>query len=139
MDNPYTQADADTLQMSRFIFDNLFNLILNIIMINIIAGIIIDSFARLRDEDEKLTKDMKDNCLVCSVNRNELDKASVSNYQDHRFGYLYHVKNVHYLWNYVFYISSILDKPVSEFTGVESYVAAKLLINDVSWFPLNFK
>lgn len=34
-------------------------------MLNIVAGIIIDTFGSLREEEENKLKDMVDNCFVC--------------------------------------------------------------------------
>lgn len=41
------------------------------------------------------------------------------------------------MWNYIFYISYIRDKEVTEYTGIESYIYEKLKNYDNSWFPIN--
>lgn len=41
--------------MIRFFFDNIYFILLMIIMINIVAGIIIDTFGTLREELNKYT------------------------------------------------------------------------------------
>lgn len=38
--------------MGRVVWDTLSNLILIVIMVNMVAGIIIDTFGKLRDEEE---------------------------------------------------------------------------------------
>lgn len=52
-------------------------------------------------------------------------------------GFVKHIKNEHLMWNYFFYISYIKDKEVTEYTGIESYIAEKIKIFDNSWFPIN--
>lgn len=41
----------------------------------------------------------------------------------------------HNVWEYLYYIAYIQDKPKTEYTGIESYVAEKLAKRDISWFP----
>ena len=41
------------------------------------------------------------------------------------------------MWNYLFYISYLRDKEVTEYTGIESYIAEKLKNYDQSWFPIH--
>ena len=41
------------------------------------------------------------------------------------------------MWNYVFYIAYIKDKDDTEYTGIESYVADKLALDEITWFPTN--
>ena len=53
------------------------------------------------------------------TNRELFDRKSDS-------GFVQHTKNDHYMWNYVFYISYILDKDENEYTGIESYIAEKV-------------
>lgn len=46
-----------------------------------------------------------------------------------------HVQDEHNLWEYLYYIAYIHDKPTTEYTGIESYVSDKLAKRDNSWFP----
>lgn len=56
---------AREISVNRFFYDEVSNITLGVIMLNIVAGIIIDTFTSLReDEDSKLT-DMGDNCFIC--------------------------------------------------------------------------
>lgn len=45
-------------------------------------------------------------------------------------------QNDHYMWNYLFYIAYLLEKDVTEYTGIESYVADKIDKGEISWFPI---
>ena len=40
------------------------------------------------------------------------------------------------MWNYVFYIAYLRDKEVTEYTGIESYIAERLNNYDNSWIPI---
>ena len=57
----------------RFFYDTTIFFIVNIILLNIIFGIIIDTFAALRDKMTKVLINMNTVCFVCS-----LDKITVN-------------------------------------------------------------
>lgn len=115
---------------SVYDFVNVF-VILNLI-IEIIAGIIIDTFAVLRQEMERKKDDIENYCFICGINRHILDKKT-----EDRRGFAYHMGFEHNLWNYIFYILYLRHKEKTEYSGFESYVADKLESNDITWFPLN--
>ena len=84
--------------VGRFVFDNLFNLILVFILLNMIQGIIIDTFGSLREELAQRQNDQKFICFVCGIDMEKLDKSSESDK-----GFAYHIRIEHYMWNYLFY------------------------------------
>lgn len=89
-------------------------------MINILFGIIIDTFAQLRDTKQTIDWDMRNICYICSIDRNTFDK-----YSD---GFERHIARDHNLWQYVFYIVHLQSKDSTEYTGIESYVIEKVII-----------
>jgi len=115
---------------SFYDFVNTF-IILNLI-IEIIAGIIIDTFAVLRQEMERKKDDIENYCFICGISRQILDKKT-----EERRGFPYHINLEHNLWNYIFYILYLKDKEKTEYSGFESYVASKLDSEEIGWFPLN--
>ncbi len=42
-------------------------------------------------------------------------------------GFDYHIKNHHYLWNYFYYMYYIMNKDKSNYNGIETYVAEKVI------------
>lgn len=73
------QTDAN-VNVPRFIYDNAFFLSLMIIMINIVSGIIIDTFGSIREEDKKYNEDVNNTCFICGYDRETLDKAFEQKY-----------------------------------------------------------
>lgn len=133
--NEYTEESIEEgeyipLDLKRFAFDNLFLIILMVLMINIIAGIIIDTFGSLRDDAKEFKDDIEDFCFICGFDKETLDKVS-----ERKNGFLHHIRNDHYQWNYLFYIAYLLEKEPTEYTGLESYVMEKIEKQDISWFP----
>lgn len=52
----YTNIKGDSKMVSKFFFDLTFFMLINVISLNIIFGIIIDTFASMRDEDDRRRK-----------------------------------------------------------------------------------
>jgi len=116
----------------RSIYDFLNCFIILNLIIEIIAGIIIDTFAVLRQEMEKMKDDIENYCFICGIKKQTLDKKT-----DERRGFVYHIELEHNLWNYIYYILYLKHKEKTEYSGFESYVSSRLDGDDISWFPLN--
>ena len=99
-----------------------------------VAGIIIDNFAKLRNQEIVMLNDMNNICTVCSLKRDEIEKI----YEKYSKSYNEHVKLDHNLFNYIFYMIYLYNKDKTEFSGMESYVN-DLVFNqrDITWFPIN--
>lgn len=69
-------------------------------------------------------------CFICGHKSEFLEKNSYNSK-----GFKHHIKNDHYMWNYLFYIAYLNDKKKTEYTGIESYVSEKLEKDEISWFP----
>jgi hypothetical protein len=52
------------VEWERVIYDNVFNLLVAILLIEILSGIIIDKFSELREKDEEIEKDCKSGILT---------------------------------------------------------------------------
>lgn len=63
-------------RLARFSYDNTSNIILVIIMVNIVAGIIIDTFGSLREEENDKNRDIEDKCFICGNLKTIFDKQS---------------------------------------------------------------
>ena len=50
-----------------------FFVVVIIVMLNIIFGVIIDAFAELRDADKARKQDIESRCLVCGLEKYELE------------------------------------------------------------------
>ena len=100
----------------------------NIICLNIIFGIIINSFASLRDQKKKNEEDMHNVCYICNFERLIFEKQKQG-------GFERHIKNDHNLWQYIYYIVHLNTKSSSNYTGIETYVFQKLQDQDYTWIP----
>ena len=83
-------------------------------MLNIVSGIIIDTFGELRDLRSAIDKDMESKCFICGIESTQ--------FQRYGNGFDTHVREEHNMWQYVFLQQYLAEKEKSEFTGQESYV-----------------
>lgn len=66
----------DAYFLIRFFFDNLYFILLMIIMINIVSGIIIDEFGTLREQLNKFNYDLENFCFICGFDKETIEKSS---------------------------------------------------------------
>lgn len=92
-----------------------FFLLVKIILYNILFGVIIDTFAQLRNAKNFMDDDKRNKCFICNFDRFVFDKETEG-------GFMRHISKDHNLWFYVYYIVHLQSKDPTEFTGIESYV-----------------
>ena len=51
----------------KLFHDATFHIVVKVIMLNVLFGIIIDTFAMLRDEKAKAYDDMVNKCFICNI------------------------------------------------------------------------
>ena len=88
----------------RFYIDNWFAIIDTMLILQILAGIIIDNFISQKEDNENIEKDKKNRCFICGLTKDELNKYYT------QLGFNEHIKLDHNLWNYVFCIFNIIKK-----------------------------
>lgn len=77
--------ESKEVYLLRSINDLSFMMIIILLFFNIIFGIIIDTFAGLRDEAAVMEDDMKNVCFICGTDRQTFDKDSAN-------GFMHHIK-----------------------------------------------
>lgn len=82
------------------------------------SGIILGAFAVLREKKDALDNDKGNFCFICNKSRDEIEKESDS--------FDNHTKSNHWLWNYVFYVYVLKDKPSTDYTGIEYFISEKI-------------
>ena len=112
----------------RFFFDILFDIIIVLIMLNVFFGIMVDAFAELRNKNNEREKDKSSVCFICQLTSDECLRKNID--------FEEHVKKIHNLWNYVYFLTYLHLSNSNNFNRVEGYVWEKLGNQDYSWLPL---
>ncbi|CAB3383323.1 Hypothetical predicted protein [Cloeon dipterum] len=120
-------SSNEALFVARVVYDLLFFFIVIIIVLNLIFGVIIDTFADLRSEKQQKELVLKNTCFICGLNRSAFDNKTVS--------FEEHIKCEHNMWHYLYFTVLVRVKDPTEFTGPESYVYYMVKARDLDWFP----
>ncbi|CAI5448230.1 unnamed protein product [Caenorhabditis angaria] len=111
----------------RVAYDMTFFVVLIVIVLNLIFGVIIDTFGDLRAEKNENEQVLRNNCFICGLDRGKFDNRSVT-FETHR-------ETEHNIWHYLYYIVMLQIKDETDFTGPESYVAQCVKDRNLDWFP----
>uniref|UniRef100_A0A158Q836 Inositol 1,4,5-trisphosphate receptor n=1 Tax=Elaeophora elaphi TaxID=1147741 RepID=A0A158Q836_9BILA len=113
--------------LSRIVYDLTFFIVIVVIVLNLVFGVIIDTFGDLRAERNEKVDQLRNNCFICGLGRGRFDNKLVT-FEEHR-------KNEHNLYHYLYFIVWLQIKDETEFTGPESYVANCIKEHKSDWFP----
>jgi hypothetical protein len=117
-----------TVDKERFIFDNIFVVIIWFIMLNIVQGIIYVTFANIREQDKKNEDDLNNKCFICGKEREIVERITEQTFAYHRL-------MEHNEWNYIHFIAYLTFKEPTEHSGIESHVNALIKSKKIDWIP----
>eukprot|EP00981_Chlorochromonas_danica_P006075 scaffold1268_cov174-Ochromonas_danica.AAC.9 len=109
----------------------LYFLVVIVMLLNIIFGIIIDTFSSLRAEKNERLRDTEEVCFICGIDKQIFDRAS-----DEPDGFRTHVKIDHNMWNYLYFIFMLWEQDRDDDDGLEQYVRRAIEANEITWFPI---
>uniref|UniRef100_A0A183UJY7 RYDR_ITPR domain-containing protein n=1 Tax=Toxocara canis TaxID=6265 RepID=A0A183UJY7_TOXCA len=112
---------------ARIVYDMAFFIVLIVIVLNLVFGVIIDTFGDLRAERNEKDDILKNTCFICGLERGRFDNKSVT-FEEHR-------SSEHNLYHYLYFIVWLQVKDETEFTGPESYVDQCIKEHNNDWFP----
>jgi hypothetical protein len=115
--------------VQKYLFDISYQIFIVVIMVAIITGIIIDTFADLRSERNFIEDDIANRCFICSLGREIFERNRIK-FRDH-------VEVDHFTWNYLFYTMYLSSKPPTELTGLERWMKQQIKLQSTNYFPIN--
>ncbi len=125
---PKRNFNTDTpYHIARF-FHNFFNFVLVwLILVSILFGIVIDTFAELREASQIIEYDKKNVCFICEKRRDQLEKDNINFNQ--------HTVVEHNIWTYAEYMVGLKYMDRQETNAINSYVLELIDNKQISWFP----
>lgn len=112
----------------RLFFDNLHTIILLWIMLNIVQGIIIVTFAAVREAQKSNYQDINNKCFICGKEKEEIERLTGRILK-------YHRTYEHNEWSYCFFLTYLKLKEDTEYSGIESYVQQLVEAKNINWVP----
>jgi hypothetical protein len=112
-----------------FVFNISFHIIIVLVLGNIFLGVIVDTFAQLRDEKQSFENDSMNVCFICQLTR-EASVAKMINFDEH-------INKDHYIWTYLdFIVYLLLNKP-NNFNRMELEAYKGLKEHSTMWMPIS--
>jgi len=130
-DYVYDEAVGPTNELGdRYMTDLLYFIIVGIILLNIVFGIIIDTFSELRDDKNERADQTENYCFICGIEKNKFEQLGPGSFDDHiRPG------GDHSMWSYLQFIIFIAEQDEDDDDGLESYIRECLDSNNLDWIP----
>ena len=100
----------EDFELVRYTYDVVYMVFFDMLFGSIFSGIMLDAFASLREQNDKIDEDKSNLCYICNIKREELEKDK-KDFQEH-------VSGNHKLWNYIFYIYYLESKSETDFSGL---------------------
>uniref|UniRef100_A0A7S1HM23 Ion transport domain-containing protein n=4 Tax=Hemiselmis andersenii TaxID=464988 RepID=A0A7S1HM23_HEMAN len=110
----------DSYYALYYFFVVAFFILITLVLLNVIFGIIIDSFGQLRGAQEEVTKQMHNECFICGKDRHAFNDPSVNS------TFHAHINQEHRVWDYICFIVYVVLKNTTELTGTEQFVIEEL-------------
>lgn len=103
-------------------------MIINVILMNIFFGMIIDSFADKRQGAEDIKKEVEGQCFICGISKSKFEIENIP--------WGNHIYTDHNLHAYLAFIIYVQHKNMSECSGVEKWVKKCLESDNINFFPI---
>jgi hypothetical protein len=113
----------------RFILDFLFFVAVIIVLLNVIFGIIIDTFSELRGVKKEIEEDIREKCFICSIDKSVFDKEGGRVFEEH-------IESEHNMWSYLKFMVFLWEQDQDDDDGLEQYVRRCIEENNLEWFPV---
>lgn len=114
----------------RFVYEWIYYIIINLVLLNAINGIIVDAFQGYREERNKHIENLENVCYICSLQRNDLDIYGIS--------FDNHISEDHSVKYYVHFLIHLLENDKSNLSGTVSNVWDLFMKKkDMSFLPVS--
>eukprot|EP00045_Choanoeca_perplexa_P018056 m.276491 g.276491 ORF g.276491 m.276491 type:complete len:2614 (+) comp17698_c0_seq3:125-7966(+) len=113
----------------KTIFDLSYFIIVTIIGLNLVFGVIVDTFSELRDEAHEINEARNSECFISGLKADEFERYGN--------GFGPHVNHEQNMWHYLAFFLHLAEKDETEYTSHESYVAEYFNQGEIKFFPQN--
>jgi len=107
--------------LGRVAYDGVFFMWAGVVLMNVVTGLMVDSFGAIREEKGARAEVLATECFVCGISMGAYEDLGMAGPS---FGK--HQGGEHDLWNYALYASYLGAKDPTDHSGVEGFVASQL-------------
>ena len=94
---PRPSSDPQYLFLVLYQFS--YYLLVITVLLNVIFGIIIDTFGQLREEQSKIMQQKKNFCFMCGIDKRRFEMEALKHRHAHN-GFADHIEKEHNIWDY---------------------------------------
>lgn len=123
-----TKSITNKSYWSQFFFDWLFFFTIILVMLNIINGIIVDTFQALREQNNEKEEVRENVCYICSIKRSKFEVKGL-NFSDHQ-------TYEHNILNYFHYIIKIQKTDEHDLNSMDFQVLNFIRDSRTDFFPV---
>ena len=127
-DFSYIKALDDPFYWSYFLFGWIFFFTVMLIMINVVNGIIVDTFQQLREDHNKKVNDNLNICYICNLHRCKFEIEGQK--------FESHTDNEHSLTSYLHYLLKINLVDPQDLNSLDFYVLNAVKEKRFDFFPI---
>jgi len=117
---------------TRWFLDTIFFFAITTGVFNLVAGVIITTFGRLREEKEERVANTEGVCFICGIEKHVFDRAA--NDPD---GFNIHIGEDHNMWAYLNFVFFLWEQDKDDDDGLEYFVRHAIEANNLDWIPSN--
>jgi len=114
--------------MGRLFYDIIYFILVIVLMLELVFGIIVETFRDLRIEETHHDYDKANICFICGIKKDDLEKNR-QNFQEH-------CEKVHNIWNYINYILRLKFSDPQDLNAINSFALENIEMKRISWVPL---
>ncbi len=114
---------------SEFFYSWIFYFLIILIILNIVNGIIVDTFQEIRENNNTLYEEKKNTCFICQLNRTLFESNGIS-FDDH-------VLKEHNILYYFCYLFKLHKTDAHDLNSVDFQVYNSIKNSKVNFFPID--
>jgi len=123
----YAYSDTN-IYWSRYFLEFVFFIVINLLLLNMINGIIITPFGEQREKEDQIQEDKDFRCYICSLNSQFLQQKLI-NFEQHQ-------TKSHNVRTYLEFMIYLNDKDMKDLDADEIHIRNKIKNKEVSCFPI---
>ena len=114
---------------SEFILEMFIFILVMLVLMNMITGIIVDSFQKLREKKNEENEIKENTCYICSLHREKFEKRGIK--------FENHTEQEHNVINYFNYIYKVKMTDESDLNSLDYQVMQSIKNKRTDFFPIN--
>ena len=112
----------------EFLLEMVIFILVSLVLYNIITGIIVDSFQKLKDQESEENEMKENTCYICSLHREKFEKKGIK--------FENHTEQEHNIINYFNYIYKVEETDESELNSLDYQVMQSIKNKRTDFFPM---